>query len=245
MGASHPSTAWSSCTRPANGVHGIGASGFVPSTRTFIAVVPILLYSFVGIELPAAAAEEMHNPKRDIAAAIGRAGVAQAVMYGVPILAVLLVLPATAITSLHGLIDAMKTVFTVYGGSVALDGTPVLSGAGAVLGWACAALFIWVLIASGSAWVIGAGRTQAAACLDGAGPRLLGRLSPSSGVPVVMGLVTGAVSLVALALDLTITGGDGQKYFTAALTTAIALVVVAYLLVFPAFLVLRLRRAAA
>ena len=34
-------------------------------------------------------------------------------MYGVPILAVLVVLPAEQVTSLHGLIDAMKTVFTV------------------------------------------------------------------------------------------------------------------------------------
>ena len=39
-------------------------------------------------------------------------------MYGIPILAVLVVLPARSITSLHGLIDAMRTVFTVYGGSV-------------------------------------------------------------------------------------------------------------------------------
>ena len=34
----------------------------------------------------------------------------------IPILAVLVVLPAEQVTSLGGLIDAMKTVFTVYGG---------------------------------------------------------------------------------------------------------------------------------
>ena len=43
-------------------------------------------------------------------------------MYGIPILAVLIVLPSGQITSLHGLIDAMKTVYTVYGGDV--SGTP-------------------------------------------------------------------------------------------------------------------------
>jgi hypothetical protein len=58
----------------------------------------------------------------------------------------------------HGLIDAMKTVFTVYGGSVAADGTVVLTGAGQLLGWASALMFIWVLLASGSAWIMGAGR---------------------------------------------------------------------------------------
>jgi len=174
--------------------------------------------------------------------AIARAGVGQALMYGVPILAVLVVLPAQQVTSLHGLIDAMKTVFTVYGGSVAADGSVALSGAGQLLGWASALVFIWVLAASGSAWIMGAGRAQAAACMDGAGPRALGRISPRTGVPVVMGLVSGAVSLAAMVASLWVTRGDGQKYFSAALTVSIALIVLAYLLIYPAFLALRLRR---
>ncbi len=80
--------------------------------------MPVLLYSFVGIELPATAGEEMVDPRRDIPVAIARAGVGQLVMYVVPILAVLVVLPPERVTSLHGLVDAMQTVFTVYGGSV-------------------------------------------------------------------------------------------------------------------------------
>jgi amino acid transporter len=163
-------------------------------------------------------------------------------MYGIPILAVLVVLPAEQVTSLNGLIDAMKTVFTVYGGSVAADGTVVLTGAGQLLGWASALVFIWVLLASGSAWIMGAGRAQAAACMDGAGPRALGRISPRTGVPAVMGLVSGAVSLAAMVASLWVTRGDGQKYFSAALTVSIALIVLAYLLIYPAFLALRLRR---
>ena len=103
-------------------------------------------------------------------------------------------------------------------------------------------MFIWVLLASGPAWIMGAGRAQAAACLDGAGPRGAGRVSERTGVPVVMGLVSGAVSLVAMLVNLLLTGGDGQKYFSAALTVAIALIVLAYLLIFPAFLALRIRR---
>ena len=89
---------------------------------------------------------------------------------------------------------------------------------------------------------MGAGRAQAAACMDGAGPRVLGTISPRTGVPVVMGLVSGAVSLAAMVAALYITRGDGQKYFSAALTVSIALIVLAYLLIYPAFLALRLRR---
>jgi amino acid transporter len=225
-----------------HGVHGLAVGDLQPSTAVFIAVVPVLIYSFVGIELPSTAGEEMVDPRRDIPAAIARAGVGQLVMYGVPVLAVLVVLPPAQVTSLHGLIDAMRTVFTVYGGSVAADGTATLGGAGAVLGGACAALFIWVLLASGSAWIMGAGRAQAAACLDGGGPAVLGRISERSGVPVVMGLVSGGVSLATMAIDLAVSNGDGQRYFSAALTVSIALILLAYLLIFPAFVALRLRQ---
>ena len=58
-----------------------------------ISVVPVLLYSFVGVELPTTAAEEMRDPQRDIPVAISQAGVGLALMYAVPVLAVLLVLP--------------------------------------------------------------------------------------------------------------------------------------------------------
>jgi glutamate:GABA antiporter len=111
-----------------------------------------------------------------------------------------------------------------------------------VLGWLCAVVFIWVLLASGSSWIMGAGRSQAAACLDGAGPPALGRISARTGVPVVMALVSGGVSMLTMLVNLSITGGDAQKYFSATLTTAIALIVLAYMLIFPAFVALRLKR---
>src|SRR6185437_2235679 len=104
-----------------NGVHGISVADLAPSRAVFIAIVPVLLYSFTGVELPATAGEEMVNPRRDIPVAIGLAGIGQVLMYGIPILAVLVVLPAGQITSLNGLIDAIQAVLTSYGGSVAAD----------------------------------------------------------------------------------------------------------------------------
>ena len=224
-----------------NGVHGISVADLAPSHAVFIAIVPVLLYSFVGVELPSTAAEEMINPRRDIPAAICRAGIGQALMYGVPILAILIVLPGrpdhVAARPHRRDPDRPHRVRR----PVAADGTVILTGAGQLFGWACAIVFIWVLVASGSAWIMGAGRAQAAACLDGAGPRALGRISSRSGVPVVMGLVSGAISLLAMAADLAVAGRDNQKYFSAALVVSIALIVLAYLLIFPAFVALRLR----
>jgi amino acid transporter len=152
------------------------------------------------------------------------------------------VVPTEQLSSLHGLIDAMKTVFTVYGGSVGSDGSVTLTGAGAVLGAVGAFVFIWVLFASGTAWIMGAGRSQAAACLDGAGPAVFGRVSERTGVPVIMGLVSGAVSMITMLAYLLLTDGDGQKYFSVGLTVAVAMIVLAYLMIFPAFVALRIRR---
>ena len=142
------------------------------------------IYSFVGVELPSTAAEEMVDPRRDMPVAIARAGVGAGADVRHPDPRRPRRAARRSITSLHGLIDAMKTVFTVYGGSVDSHGGATLTGAGQVLGWICAVTFIWVLLASGSAWIMGAGRAQAAACLDGGGPRVLGRISSRTGVPV-------------------------------------------------------------
>jgi amino acid transporter len=133
-------------------------------------------------------------------------------------------------------------VFTVYGGTVHADGSVTLSGAGAVVGAVGGAVFILVLFASGTAWIMGAGRSQAAACLDGAGPVSLGRISPRTGVPVVMGLLSGGLSMVMMVGFILATNGDGQQYFSVGLTVAVSLIVLAYLMIFPTFAALRIRR---
>jgi len=89
---------------------------------------------------------------------------------------------------------------------------------------------------------MGAGRAQAAACLDGAGPAMFGRISTRTGVPVVMGLTSGLVSMLTMAAYLLATDGDGQRYFSVGLTVAVTMIVLAYLFIFPAFVALRIRR---
>ncbi len=222
-----------------HGVHGFGAGSFKPSYAVFIAAVPVLFFNFVGFELPNAAGEEMINAKRDIPFTIIRAAGASILLYGIPVLMILLVLPTGQVTNLGGFIDAMKTVFTVYGGSVAADGTPTLTGAGHVLGDIAALGFIWVLMSSGATWIMGADRTQAVAGYDGAAPRVFGVFSKRWGTPIVVNLLSGVVATLVMIFASVLTSGSSEKYFSAVLGLAISTTTISYILIFPTVVKLR------
>lgn len=226
-----------------HGVHGFGAGSFKPSYAVFIAAVPVLLFNLVGFELPNAAGDEMINAKRDIPFTIIRATGLSILLYGIPVLAILLVLPTGQVTNLGGFIDAMKTVFTVYGGSVAADGTPTLTGAGHVLGDIAALGFIWVLMSSGATWIIGADRTQAVAGYDGAAPRFLGVFSKRFGTPIVVNLLSGVVATFVMVLASVLTSGSSQKYFSVVLGLAVSTTIISYIAIFPALVKLRYNHA--
>ncbi len=210
-----------------HGVHGVGAGDLAPSWAVFILAAPVLVYNFIGVELPSTAAEEMRDPQRDIPAAIARAGALTAVLYCIPIVAIVLVLPADEITSLTGFIDALASVFVVYG-----------PAAGALGGMAAAA-FVWVLFTNGLTWLIGSSRTQVAASLDGAAPRSLGTISARTGTPVRATVVSGAISTLTAGAAFAVAGDSNAKYFSVVLTLSIALLALASLPVFPALVRLR------
>src|SRR5690242_16059500 len=220
-----------------HGVHGVGGKDFKPSWAIFIAAVPVLFFNFVGFELPNAAGDEMKDPQKDVPFTVLRSAVGAIALYGIPILAILLVLPASQITSLGGFIDAMKTVFTVYGGHVTKDGA-VLTGAGKVLGDLAAIGFILALLSSGTTWIMGADRSQAVAGFDGAAPRSFGYFSARWGTPVVVNVLSGLFSTIVMVLAFELTGNAG-KYFTAVLSLAISTTTISYLLIFPTVIKLR------
>ncbi|MFI1434517.1 APC family permease [Streptomyces lydicus] len=222
-----------------NGVHALPAGQFTPTYAGFVALVPVLIFNYVGFELPSSAAEEIRNPQRDIPLSILRSGLASLVLYGGPILGILFVLPGKEIGTLGGFIDACKAVFTVYGGHIAADGTVTLSGAGSVLGGVAAAGLIIGLLTSGVTWAMGAHRAQAVACADGAGPAWMGKISERYGTPVRVSLLSAVLASVLLVVTLNLTGGNGEKYFAAGLGLAISTTFISYVITFPTLVVLR------
>jgi glutamate:GABA antiporter len=225
-----------------NGVHGFGGHEFLPTYALFVAVVPVLIFNYAGMEVPSAASEEMTNPQKDVPFSVLWSGTATMFAYAVPILLILIVLPVSQVTGLTGFLDAIKATFTIYGGHVASDGTATLTGAGLILGRIVAVVFIFALAAAGTTWIMGSDRTEAIASVDGGGPRILGRFSARFGTPAVMNVVSGLVATALMIATFQITAGNSAKYFTAVLGLTISTTTVSYLFIFPALAKLRYSR---
>ena len=157
----------------------------------------------------------MTYARKDVPYAIFRSAFLAVLLYGLPILGILLVLPVKAISGLGGFLDAMREVFTVYGGHVAADGTATLSGTGTVLGDFAAIVFILTLLSSGVTWVMGSDRALAVSGYDGAAPRFLGVISSRFGTPVRVNILSGLVSTLVLVLAHALTHGSAAKLFGA------------------------------
>jgi glutamate:GABA antiporter len=223
-----------------HGAHGLGAGDYKPSFSGFVLLVGVLLFNYVGFELPSSAGEEMVNPQRDVPFAIARSTIGSILLYALPVLGILVVLPTSAITNFTGFTSAMRDVFTVYGGHVNADGTASLSGFGLALGDACAILFIVCLLTSGVTWIMGSDRALAVSCYDGAGPRFLGVISAKYGTPVRVNVFSGIVASVVVVLGNILTSGNASKYFGAVLGVTISTTLISYLLIYPALWKLRI-----
>ena len=214
-------------------------SDYKPTASGFVLLIGLLLFNYVGFELPNSAGEEMINPQRDVPFAIFRSAVGSVILYTLPVIGILIALPPAAISNFSGFVTAIQDVFTVYGGSIAKDGTASLTGAGLVLGDACGILFILCLVTSGATWIMGSDRALAVSCYDGAGPRTLGVINARYGTPVRVNVFSGIVASVVVVLAHQITSGNAAKYFDAVLGVTISTTLISYLLIYPALWKLR------
>jgi glutamate:GABA antiporter len=222
-----------------HGAQGLGASGYKPTSSGFVLLVGVLLFNFVGFELPNSAGEEMINPQRDVPFGIARSTVVSVALYALPVLGILVVLPASAVTNFSGFASAIQDVFTVYGGHVSAAGAATLTGGGLILADAMAVLFIVCLLTSGATWIMGSDRALAVSCYDGAGPRSLGVINARYGTPVRVNVFSGIVASAVVVLAHQITSGNAAKYFDAVLGVTISTTLISYLLIYPALWKLR------
>ncbi|MCX6393648.1 MAG: APC family permease [Solirubrobacterales bacterium] len=205
-----------------HGFHGFGFSDMSPTLSVFLALVPLLLFNYVGFELQNGAAEEMQDPTKDVPKSVIQSGALGVTMYAVPILCILLVLPLDKVTGIAGFLDAVAATFSVYG------------GAAHVLTQITAIGFIITLLTSGAVWMIGGDRILAVASYDGAFFPFFGRFNARLGTPVRANVLSGLVASVFMIVAVAAFDSGANSKFYIVLTIAISTTLMSYLWIFPA-----------
>ena len=222
-----------------NGVQLPQAALLAPTFGGLLAAIPVFYFVFYGFEAPNAAGGEMADARRDVPRSIITGLVAVITLYAVPVVGVLLVVPTDQVQSLTGFIDAMKTVFTTFGGEVSADGSVTLSGAGKLCATIAACGFVVSILTAAAAWLLASNRVLAAAAADGASAPALARTSPRTGSPTVATWLAATVALVTLIAAQNLADGDLGKYFSAGIALTISTTAIGYLAMFSAYIKLR------
>lgn len=211
------------------GLHIPEASEWSPSWAAFIALVPVLFFNLVGFEQPSAAGDEMTNPQKDVPVAVIRGIFASILLYGLPILAIVFVLPPADIAGngVSAFLDAVDTTFKVWGGA-----EPVMIRIAAIM-------FILAVVSSASAWLMGSDRNQAIAAVDGTGPRWFGYFSNRYGTPITVNLVSGIISTLVFVVAYFIGQGDAATAFNVTIGVVLIFTTLSYILIFPTVIKLR------
>ena len=210
-----------------HGVSGFAASELKPTGVVFLALVPLLLFNYVGFELQNGAAEEMEDPQKDVPLSVIRSGIIGVLLYAIPIFAILVVLPAEKVTGIGGFLDAVKETYSVYGGA-----SSFLLGVMTIC-------FVGTLLTSGAVWMIGSDRILAVAAYDGAFPGFFGVFNRTFGTPVRVNTMSGIFATIFMVVAVASFHGGTDAKFVVVLTNAISTTLISYLWVFPSALRLR------
>ncbi len=193
-------------------------------------IIPVLIFQWQGFEVQNGAGEEMVNPQRDVPRSIIRAGAVAVVAYAAFLITILLVLPKDQLSNVGSFLTAFKAVDVVLGPLA----TPV--------GWLVALAFALALASSGGTWIMGADRTYAISALDRTAPLIFGRFSARYGTPIAVNLMSGIMATIAMVAAVLVTkfaSGNITTLFALVLGFVISTATIAYLFIFPSFLILR------
>jgi glutamate:GABA antiporter len=209
------------------GISGFPIGDLRPTGAIFLALVPLLLFNYVGFELQNGAAEEMENPRRDVPLAVARSALMSVLLYAIPIFAIILVLPADKVTGIGGFLDAVTETFSVYGGA-----QDVLLGAMTLC-------FVGTLLTSGAVWMIGSDRILAVSAYDGGFPAFFGMFNARFGTPVRVNVMSGIVATGFMVVAVAAFSGASDAKFVVVLDIAISTTLISYLWIFPSAVKLR------
>ena len=214
------------------GTH-VAVADLVPANweLTASSILPIVVVLWLGAEMQNSAGEEMDNAQRDVPLTLLRAGIIVVILYSLFLLAILIVLPTNQLSVVGSFLNAFQTVNLVLPSSLATG-----------LGWLVALGFATSLFASSATLLIAVSRTYAIAALDRAAPLHLGHFSRTFGTPIAATILSGIVATVTVVASILLSAFGSESIgtlFVQVLSVAILTALLAYLLMFPTFLILR------
>lgn len=184
-----------------------------------------ILYTLVGMEISAAHAQDVRNPKHDYPKALSYSTIIIFLSLILSSLAVALVLPTKQLDVLTGLLDAFRAFFSDFG-----------------LGWLMpiiAILIIAGIIGGVGAWMISPTRGLLIAAQDGCVPPLLQKINKKN-MPIALLLTQGIVASIISFVFLVMPSVSSAFWILSVLTSQLALS--CYIFLFGAAIYLRYKR---
>jgi glutamate:GABA antiporter len=212
---------------PANAFAG---ARFLPDASASLRFLPVIVYNALGFELMSSAGDEMRDPQRDVPRVILLSGVVISIVYMLGIAGILISVPLRELSLLTGTWDALLALARPWG-----------QAAGA-LALALGIGFLYACVANVVTWSLGVNRVAAAAAAEGALPAALGRLHPRYNTPYLAFIIMGAISSVLLAGNAWLASSASNVFWMLFKLSGLCFLI-SYLMVFPAFALLRQSRA--
>jgi amino acid transporter len=214
--------------RPANA---FTWSGLGPDPSASLRFLPVLVYNALGLELMSSAGEEMRDPQRDVPRVILLSGLLISVVYMMGIAGILISVPVAELSLLTGTWDALAALGKPWGAWA--DALVLALGIG----------FLFACMANIVTWSLGVNRVAAAAAAEGALPAVLGRLHPRYNTPAHAFVIMGVISSLLLVGNAALASNAANVFWMVFKLSGLCFLV-SYLMVFPAFAILRRTRAA-
>ena len=202
---------------------------FVPHWKDSLEFLPVLLYNALGFELMSSAGEEMRDPQRDVPRVTLLSGLIISIVYILGVMGILMAVPVSQLSIVTGTWDALTVLGKQWGS--AGNTLVLLLGLG----------FLYACVANIITWSLGVNRVAAAAANEGVLPAALGRLHPRFKTPYMAFVSMGAIA-TALLVGNAMLSSDQANIFWMTFKLSSLCFLISYLMVFPAFLVLRYRR---
>ena len=202
----------------------ISLRSIMPNLNAAIVYIPVILYNLQGCELISSAAGEMRDPERDVPRAVILSALVVAAIYMVTTFTVWVVIPIKDINVASGVLHIFMNAFGDHS---------MKSFITIVIGLLMSIAFFSGIIA----WNLGQNRTVAEAANNGELPKILGKMNKSM-APLGASIVSGIISTVVIIIYGLI-AKNAAELFWHIISFSLIIGLFSYLMLFPAFIVLR------